>query len=141
MSNTFDYTAFIGWDAKEVLQEYILKEKLSAHDAITPYNRRTSFNIEFQKLCQMAGVYERKKIVPSSMLKRLKNILETSGVRQDHICYLLGAKSARKEIITPFDEDLAMDFEKAFERLRIYPEGYDMAEAKKDTQLSKSLLS
>jgi hypothetical protein len=121
VSNTFDYTTFIGWDAKETLNEYIEKKNLSPQDNIWTHPRRSNFNLEFQNLCKKAGIYEKEKTVPRSLGKRLKRILEESEVRHDYICYIFGTKADRKEIIRPLDEDLTLAYEKAYPKLRIYP--------------------
>ena len=79
VSGYYDYTTFIGADAKNVSQQYFREKQItSENDHPWKYERAGSFQHYFKRNCKGVGIYEKGKISPKSLQKRLKNILKDS---------------------------------------------------------------
>jgi hypothetical protein len=120
VSNTYDYTTFIGNDAKKILTSYFEEKQFSPEDHPWNYSRHCDFNDVFRHNCQKLGIYEKGRIAPKSLDKRLKHILKVSGMRHDWIYYLLGTSPERMQIEAPLDDELTIAYEKAYPYLRVY---------------------
>jgi hypothetical protein len=122
VSNTYDYTTFIGADAKDVLKKYFEEQHLSSQDHPWTYWQRSRYSDDLKRLCQKAGFYEKGKTVGKSFDIRLKRILIDSGMPYDWVCYLFGVKAERIDIVRPLDEELRIAYEKAYPNLKVYEE-------------------
>lgn len=123
VSNTFDYTTFIGADAKNELNRYFRSKQFNPLDHPWDYPRHCDFNDAFRKYAIKMRIYEKRKVAPKSLTKRLKRILEESSMRADWVCYVLGQttdKKSMRHIDSPLDEELRKAYEKAYLELRIY---------------------
>lgn len=125
VSNTFDYTTFIGEDAKNALKTYFEQRNLSSEDCPWNYGRHMILNDYFRRNCQKIGIWEKGRISPKSLEKRLQRILTESGMRHEWICYLFGQRpyiqKRSSKIDAPLDEELGIAYEKAYPKLRVYP--------------------
>lgn len=126
VSNYYDYTTFIGADAKKVLQEYFNEKRLSPEDYPWNYNRHCVFNDSFRRNCQKIGIYEKGRIRPKSLEKRLKTTLRESGMPHEWVCYLFGNAPYNRYTTTsidaPLDDELSSAYEKAYPKLKVYDE-------------------
>lgn len=126
VSNYYDYTTFIGADAKNVLQNYFQEKRLTLEDHPWNYRGRCIFNDSFRRNCEKLGFYEKSKISPKSLEKRLKNILKESGMPHEWVCYLVGAapyiRYKTTKVDSPLYDELYEAYERAYPKLRVYEE-------------------
>jgi len=125
VSGYYDYTTFIGADAKNVLQQYFREKQItSENDHPWKYERAGSFQHYFKRNCKGVGIYEKGKISPKSLQKRLKNILKDSGMPHEWQYYLLGnypyLRYTTKEFDAPIYEELCLAYEKVYPKLKVY---------------------
>jgi hypothetical protein len=120
VSLTYDYTTFIGADAKNVLKEYFDLKHLSQADKPWGYDNRCKFSDGFRKTAIKAGIYEKGRVASKSLELRLRNALVRSGMDYEWVCYLFGSYPYRRAITKPLDNELMQAYEKAYPQLRVF---------------------
>lgn len=137
VSGTFEYTTFIGFDAKTVLEEYIKALNLSQQDLIWGMIRQ-SFITEFERDRKRAGVGEiidsgesvedavapRKfaSITAKALKKRLEDALKESIPHSNWnlIDFMLGQKTEGVKMNTPLNEEVENAYLQALPKLIVY---------------------
>jgi hypothetical protein len=121
--NRFDYTTFIGADAKEILCKYFTKNNFAQHDRPWKGNP-TPLSWRFRTYALQAKIIGEDSVysfTPKSFAKRIESILKRSGMQHEWVRYLLGLKPRwGEEVDRPMDREIEQAYAKAYEKLRIF---------------------
>jgi hypothetical protein len=124
LSNYFDYTTFIGADAKQVLEKYFNERNFNPDDQPWKTDNSSNLSRDFRECATKAHLYgsgSQYKFSAKSLTIRLESKLEDSGMRHEWICDILGLKPHKGMAINrPLDSEIAEADEKAFPKLRVY---------------------
>lgn len=133
VSRTFDYTTYIGLDAKNLLNEYFKDKNFKPQDRPWNFTRQTFIN-DFKRYASRAKVIDSPNgtlgdgtargfspITSKSLKKRLETILEKAHTPPDLICYMLGRKPKRSSKTSrPLDSEIEKAYLNVLSELRIF---------------------
>ena len=133
VSRTFDYTTYIGLDAKNLLNEYFKGENFKPQDRPWIFTRQTFIN-DFKRFASRAKVIDAPNgtlsdgtargfspLTSKALKKRLQTILEKVRTPPDLVCYILGRKPKKSsKFPRPLDAEIEKAYLKALSELRVF---------------------
>jgi hypothetical protein len=133
VSGTFDYTTFIGLDAKNLLDEYFREKAFKPQDHPWNFNRQTFIN-DFKRCASRAKVVDSSEgtlkdgtargfspLTSKALKKRLKAILEGLNTPTNLVCHILGRKAdVASKNLRPLDDEIYKVYLKALPELQVF---------------------